>query len=407
MGGNTSFTKNGKTISAERIPLKEIGRDKFVKAFRKYLKTLNKLFYKEYNYYIWCSEKEIDNAGIFNGSTSFIMSPDYKSDEIVKYKSTAGDLDVAVPREYGKDIYNFLKTIEDKEIISGIKYLGNNANSEDKLGNTIICIVKAKFGNISVQAQMDLELSEMKDGCQAEWSKFAHSSTFDDAKAGIKGVMSKYLWRALVGTVDELDKGFLVAAPSSTPDKIKLVKKQPSKIRLLNFGVDSGVGAGYELMIKDNKPILIDGNKIYRKKKPAEKTYSKNLEELLQIVFGSNSSKINIKDTHSFVKVLDLINKYLDKKKKQHILDRFTEILFCNDGGQCQVIEPNEKEDVSIKLGTYEKAVNMLNLKKHKNIDDIVQKYVDKMHSKYESIRDFNNTINSIYTRLREIQNRD
>jgi len=401
MGGNTSIIKNGKTISAERIPLKEIGRDKFVKAFQGFLKNLNKEFKKEYKYPIWSKESEIMNAGIFNGSTSFIMSPDYNSDEIVKYKPSAGDLDVAVPREYGKDIYNFLKKHEDEEFYKGIKYIGNNANSEDKLGNTIICITKATFGDITVQAQMDLELSDMKNGTQTDFSAFAHSSSFDDAKAGIKGVFVKYFWRALVGTVDQIDKDFLVATPSSTPDKVKLVSKQPSKIRLLNFGVDSGVGAGYELMMKDDKPILIDNKKIYRKKKPAEKTYDKNLLNLLNVVFGNKSKNINIKDTHSFVKTLDLVNKNFSKTKKVQVLERFTEILFCNDGGQCQVIEPNEKEDVQIKLGTYKKAAQILKLKEAKDINDVVQKYVDKMYSKYESIRNFNNDINSIISKIR------
>jgi len=388
MGGNTTIkTKNDEIISAEKIPLKEIGRSKFVKKFQDFLINLNNKFKKECGYPIWEDENEIKNGGIFNGSTSFIMSPNYNDDEIVKYKPQAGDLDVAVPREYGKDIYNFLEKHEGQEFVRGVKYVGNNANNENKLGNTIICIVKAQFGDITVQAQIDLELSEMKNGVQTDWSKFAHSSSFEDAKAGFKGISAKYFLRALVGALKQLDSGFIVATPSSKPDKINLKRKQPSKIRLLTFGVDSGIGSPYEVMMKDNKPIKIDNNIVYREKKPSEKTYDKNLTNLMKLVF--NTDKIKPTDLHSFIKLLQLSNKYLDKKTKQVALDRFLDILFCIGNGQCQVIEPDAKEDVAIKLGMYNKAVEMLNLKPNKNLDKYIEQYVAKSHSIKERFRRF------------------
>jgi hypothetical protein len=389
MGGNTTIqTKSGESVSAERIPLKEIGRKEFVEKFQDFLLNMNKLFHSRYQYYIWSDESEIKNAGIFNGSTSFIMSDNYSDEEIIKYKPTAGDLDVAVPREAGKDIYNFLESIEGTsyaELTDGIKYIGNNANNENKLGNTIICIAKAKFGEITVQAQLDLELSEMESGKQTDWSAFAHSSSFEDAKAGVKGVANKHFWRALVGSIKQLDSGFVVATPSSTIDKLKLKGKQPSKIRLLNFGVDSGVGGGYELMMQDGKPLQIDGKDVYREKKPQEKTYDKNLTNLMKKVFGV--SKFNPKDLHSFIKTLELANKYLDTKTKQIALDRFLAILFCNDGGQCQEIEPNPNEDISLKVSMYEMAAKKLKLKPTKDLEKIANVYREKKFGITESFR--------------------
>lgn len=385
MGGNTTIkTKGGVNISAERIPLKEIGRDNFVKKFQKFLIKLNKEFYKENKFYIWEDEKEIMNGGIFNGSTSFIMNPNYSSDEIVKYKPSAGDLDIAVPKEIAKDIYNFLEKHEGDEFVPGIRYVGNNANNENALGNTIICIVNAKFGDISVQAQMDLELSDMKSGRQTDWSKLAHSSAFEDAKAGIKGVSSKYFLRGLVGALHQLDSGFVVATPSSTPDKIKLKGKQPSKIRLLNFGVDSGVGAGYEIMMDGKKPLEIDGKVVYREKKPSEKSYDKNVINLMKILFGTD--KLKPTDLHSFISLLNLTNKYADKKIKQTALDRFLEILF-GINGQAQFIEPDPEEDLKLKMGMYNKAVEMLHLKPSNKVDDYVKAYMKKVHSISERIR--------------------
>jgi len=377
MGGNTTIkTKSGKEVSAERIPLKDIGRKEFVKKFQDFLLGMNKSFKNSFGYPIWSNEKEIMNGGVFNGSTSFIMSPDYKDDEVVLHKQSAGDLDVAVPREYGKDIFNFLEGVEGTplaEFAKDVTYIGNYANTEDKLGNTIICIAQAKFGDLVVQAQLDLELSEMTDGVQSDWSKFAHSSSFEDAKAQMKGVASKHFWRALVGALHELDKDFIVVSPTHTEAKPKVKAKQPGQIRLLNFSVDKGVTAGYEVL--DTK---IDGKTVYREKKPAEKTYDTNLLSLMKTVF--NVTNLKTTDLHSFIKVLELANKHLSKDVKQKALNRFYAILFCTDGGQCQEIEKDAEEDVSLKSGMYFKAVELLKLREHKDFKQKVEAYVEKRH---------------------------
>jgi len=228
---------------------------------------------------------------------------------------------------------------------------------------------------------------KIKKSRQTDFSKFAHSSSFDDTKAGMKGVANKYFWRALVGALHQLESGFVVATPSSTPEKIVLKGKQPSTIRLLNFGVDSGIGAGYEVLMDKDEPIKIDGNVVYREKKPNEKTYDKDLGNLMELVFKTRS--INPTDLHSFIKVLELSNKHLDKKTKQIALDRFLDILFCLDGGQCQVIEPDAEEDIKIKAGMYNKAVDILGLQPAANMEVIIKNYVAESHSIKERFRDF------------------
>lgn len=388
MGGNTKImNKGGVEIAPDRVPLTVIGRKPFMDTLQKFVLTLNKEFKKAHGYPIWEDEKEIRNGGIFNGSTSFIMSPDFSDSEIVKYKKTAGDADIAFPREIAKEVYNFLEKNEGRNFTPNTIYLGNNANNENKLGNTIICIVKMEFPEAIINVQVDLELSDMVSGKQTDWSAFAHSSSFEDAKEGMKGVANKYFWRALIGSLETKTKNFVVATPASTEDKIKLAKNQPSEVRLLNFGVDSGVGAGYELM-----QTKYEGKDVYRAKKPGEKTYDKNLSNMLKIAFGTD--KIKIKDTHSFIKVLDLTNRYVDKKTKQKALDRFMAILF-GEGGQVQVIEPNEKEDIAIKTGMYLKAAEKLKLKPSKNLDKFIERYLLKTHRKSinESFRSYLETL--------------
>ena len=75
-GGNITIPDiHGVEHDAARIPLEDIGRKTFVESFQKFFLKLNTIFEKEYNYPLWPDTGEITNAGIFNGSTSFIMSP--------------------------------------------------------------------------------------------------------------------------------------------------------------------------------------------------------------------------------------------------------------------------------------------------------------------------------------------
>ncbi len=378
MGGNTTIkTKNKINIAAERVPLKEIGRDKFVKKFQKFLLQFNKEFFKENKFYIWEDEEEIMNGGIFNGSTSFIMNPTYDSNEILKFKPSIGDLDIAVPKEIGKEIYNFLEKHEGSEFIPGIKYVGNNANNENKLGNTIICICEVSFDNIKINVQMDLELSDMNKGHQTSWSAFSHSSSFEDARAGFKGVAHKFLLRALVGARSQRDD-IVIATPSSTPEKVRLEKRQNNLVRLLAFGVDAGVAISFEQMLDvERNPLKIDNKFVYRRLKRHEKNYNKSLDNLFKISFGEYNKK-DAEKLWSFVGVIELSKKYLTKKEMEDTANRFFEIFF-GIGGQSQAIEPDDpQKDVSIKMEAYEKILREWKIKSRKDIDKDIENYVKR-----------------------------
>ena len=170
-GGNTTvFDQEGNSIKAKSIPLKDIGRKNFIEKFGKLLKEINKIFKKENGHPLWVSDKLIEDAIIFNGSTSFIMNQSYDDVSVVSAKPHAGDLDVVIKREDGPLLYSTLKKYEHKEIIPECEYMGTNARSKDKIGNTLICVFLITFdtpkGKIQVPAQVDFELSEFEEG---EW----------------------------------------------------------------------------------------------------------------------------------------------------------------------------------------------------------------------------------------------
>ncbi len=382
MGGNTTVsTRDGIETKADTIPLADIGRRKFVNRLNEVLFAINKQFEKDHGHKLWIKEELITKALIFNGSTSFVMSPDYTDEEIVKHKPIVGDLDVMIRREDGPLLYDTLAPFEGKEIANGATYMGTNAKSKARLGNTLICVVLVEFNVkgkvIRVPAQVDFELSDFENDYPTDWAAFSHGSSFEDTKAGVKAVHHKYLLRALIGAKSQRDD-ILIATPASTADKVRLVKKQPDLVRLMQFGVDAGVGQGYEEMVDtDGKPLKMDGKFIYRQKKSAEKSYNKSLDNLYKIAFGEEDKKME--KLYSFMGILELGKKSLTKKEKQATLDRYFDILFGVGGNQVQTIDPdNAQNDVVIKTGAYNKIVSEWNLKSHKDFNKVLDAYVAK-----------------------------
>ena len=385
-GGNTTVQdRQGNEITAQSIPLKDIGRKTFIKRFNDLLIQVNKLFKKDHGHPLWVSDKLITSAIIYNGSTSFIMDTKYDDVSIVSAKPHAGDLDVVIKREDGPLLYDTLEKYEHKEIVPKATYMGTNAKSKTKIGNTLICVFLLEFetskGTIKVPAQVDFELSEFSQDMPTDWTRFAHSSSFEDAQAGFKGVAHKFILRALIGAKSQRDD-IVIATPASTPEKIRLEKKQDDLVRLLAFGVDSGVGESFEQMLDSKRnPIKIDGKFVYRRKKRSEKTYNKSLDDLFKIAFG----KYNKRDAEklwSFTGVISLGKKYLTKKEMQETANRFFEIFF-GIGGQSQAIDPTDpQKDVSVELSAYEAIVKAWKVKEYKNKEKAIEDYVRRVFKK-------------------------
>ena len=114
MGGNTNVINKTTKIetSPAKIPLKEIGRSNFTKKFLTLFKKLNKDFHKETGKFIWVNEKNLESGYQFNGSTSYIFDPTYDDIEIIKYKPTAGDIDLMIPESIAVELWHFLDKIE-------------------------------------------------------------------------------------------------------------------------------------------------------------------------------------------------------------------------------------------------------------------------------------------------------
>lgn len=381
MGGNATFIKgDGTLVPAEKIDLIKTTRkgftDKFVKAFKK----INSLYAKAYKEKLWVDESKLVTGELFNGSTSYIFDDSIPDDELIKYKKSSGDLDVIVPEESKDNLFKLLMKLEGKEIVKDITFVGvTNAKT---FGDTLICILAATFGDYKVMAQVDFELLpvEKESGTPEEWARFSHSSSFDDAKIGVKGVGHKYLIQAIIGGAS-VREDIVIATPSSKPGKVKLKKMNGDLPRMLKFSVGKGVRVAYEPMHnEDGSPLIMDGKEVYREIPSKGADSVTMVREIYKLVFQRlETNKKDEKLFWSMKGVVDLMNKFLTQKEVDRTMTRLIDMLWGMGGssraGQ-QLEDRNPEWDFQVKNGIYSYVAKTLKLYKHtKAIDKQIDKY--------------------------------
>ena len=225
MGGNVIAINKltGEETPAERVDLRKVGRQEFIKAATNLFKFLNKDFKKKYKESLWQDESILLDGTVFNGSTSYIMNQELSDEEVVKYKPSAGDIDIMVPVGTKENLWHLLDSYEGKEIVSGVRYAGSNKPSVSSIGSQINCVFVVDFGDLRVPIQVDFEFVPFAGATPTEWARFSHSSSFADAKEGIKAVHHKFLIRALVGGASARED-IVIATPKSTAEDITLTK---------------------------------------------------------------------------------------------------------------------------------------------------------------------------------------
>jgi vacuolar-type H+-ATPase subunit F/Vma7 len=371
-GGNLTVND----IPAQKIDMTKSGRKEFVQKSLSLFKKINKLFKKEYGEPLWINEKNLDTGKMFNGSTSFIFSPEYTDEEILAHKTKSGDIDIIIPKEKARDLWKLLEKYKDKEILPGIKYIGSNRSSEMKLGNQINSIFMIEFDNgYRVPAQVDFEMLDVSpEGEPDEFAKFSHSSSFEDAKIGLKGYAHKMLLRALASNSSMIED-IIVITPSSTKDKYKVKTKGGeivTKINNAKFSVDKGL----RFPAYEKQDFQIDGKDVYKEIPPKESTYEQKLEGMFEIFFGKKPTSREMKDMWSFAGLSKLIKRYLSKKEIQGIYQRLVELAW--DKNAQQLERDSAEIDYQIKNGMVGKFEELLGIKRPKKVEKIINDYYKK-----------------------------
>lgn len=388
-GGNVTATnkKTGENTRAAKIPIKEIGRQEFMKKSLELFHKINQLFEKKFKKKLWEKEEHLASGFMFNGSSSFIMDPSLSDEEVIKYKPSAGDFDIAFPEELKEDLWDLLDDLEGEDIIPGVTYVGSNKPSKSSIGDQINCVFVMDFPNgIRAYAQVDFEALPFEDQNPSEWAKFSHSSSFDDAKAGVKALFHKYIIRALASSTSMRDD-IVIATPSSTWDKVKLKKVPENDIpRMLKFSVTRGIRTAYEPLINPAGEIVkVDDKEVYREIKTSESNFTTIVSEIYGLVFADEEK--NPQDValfHSFKGICELIKKKTSKQVQKDILFRMEQLLWDEKMGQeLEVGDP--KTDYEVKIAGYNYLLKELGLK----MDPKTEKMIDTYYKGYGKRKSF------------------
>ena len=396
MGGNvTALNKaTGEQTRAQKIQIKDIGRAEFMKKFVEIFKAMNKQFKAKYKKPIWVDETHLVTGFAFNGSTSFIMDPSLSDEEVMKYKQSAGDLDITVPEELKEELWAYLDSMEGKDIIPGATYMGSNKHTPSAIGEQINSVIVVDFPNGQrCHAQVDFEFLPFENNAPTEWAKFSHSSSFADAKAGVKAVHHKYLIRALVGGASVRDD-IIIATNKSTPDKIiPSTNKTHSIPRMLKFSVGKGIRIAYEPMLDAKGNVIkYEGKDVYKEIQGADNSYETVVANIYKLAFQQlEGHPEDVKRFESFVGVIELMKKFLNKRQIQDTYDRYVELLWGVKPQRGQELEVGNPElDFQVKNSGYQRLIKELNLK------DESEKFSKEYYAEYgkrgairESFRDY------------------
>lgn len=374
MGGNVQVQSlSGEEVLAQKVDLRAIGRNNFVKMSKNLFKSLNIIFDSIHNEKLWPEEKYIDNAIVFNGSTSFIMSDDYTDDEILKAKPTAGDIDIAVPDNKAEKLWETLNQLRGKKVTSNVEFVGMNRTSANKLGTQINCIFKF-MQDQDFLVQVDFEfLPFTEHGSPTEWAKFSHSSSFEDTKAGVKAVHHKYLIRAMIGALSVRDD-IVIATPKATEEKMTLSKKD-TVARMLKFSVDYGVRVAYRPFLRaDGSQVYYGSKKVYKEIPTKESDYKKTVSEIYTLVFGE-PNEAEAKLLWTFQGTLKLIKRHLKKDQIDLTAKRYFEMLWGQEGQKLERDDP--ETDAEIKGAGWTLFCDVLGVKNPPQFEERLKFYYE------------------------------
>lgn len=387
MGGNTRAvdretgelkTYAGKPAYAEKTNFKSIDRSLFKKHFVRMLQSLDDLHQRNFKEPIWdprFRNSLLTSGEAFNGSSEHLFS-DMSDDEFVKYKSEVGDIDLTVPYERLKTIFQLLSNLEGTEITPEITYIGQNKSKQEGHQINGLFAYEPEGVKKPIFIQVDFEGVEYDKGKPDEFAKFGHSSSWEDVKAGVKGVFHKYLLRSLAGGASQRDDVVLLtpASPLTPPEKIK-IKKITSPIKLLSFSVDRGLRTNAkQQFLPDGSPVLVNSKLAFKEISTTESDYKRTRPEIYTLLFGKEpSSESDLQLLDSFVGILDLMKTHLSSSQIDSIFLDFLEDKLL--GRQSQRLDANSAEvDKSVKLAAISKFVdNFDDLRKYQNLIDQLQ----------------------------------
>lgn len=133
-------------------------------------------------------KKALKTGSAYSGSSAHLNNKDISDEEFHKTKPTMGDVDSQVPKEHMKDLHSHLQAGKNfgKYTVVGTK----------KHGAEVSALMRHDNGE---HHQIDFEGVDYHKEEPTKFESFAHSSPWEDNKAGIKGAAHKIIISAAGG----------------------------------------------------------------------------------------------------------------------------------------------------------------------------------------------------------------
>jgi len=408
MGGNTRainrstgelVTYAGRPAYADKIDMRSVDRTTFKKDFVAAMIALDELHRSRFGEPIWPAKTRnsvLSSGEAFNGSSEHLFSNKVSDDDFSTHKPVVGDVDLTVPSERIESIFELLTDIEGQSITDKVSYVGQNraASAGHQINSLFAYSPTQKSSPLFVQ--IDFEAVEYAAGKPDEFSKFSHSSSWQDITVGVKGVFHKYLLRSLASMASTNPDVVLLTdkSPLQPPEKIK-VKKTTSPVTLLSFSVDRGLRTtAVQQFLPDGSPVMVAGKLAYKEISTSDSTYVRTKTEIFSLLFGTVPSASELIQLDSFTGVLRLMKDHLDDGQVEEVyLDTVQEKLY----GSGQALDlSNPSADMSAKSAALTRFQEEFPfLKSHDNmLKDLQQKYyasykVRVSESRFWNLRNF------------------
>ena len=167
------------------------------------------------------------------------------------------------------------------------------------------------------------------------------------------------------------------ATKTSTCEKLRISKAKKSN-HFLKFSVSKGIRVAYEPMICNGEQVYYDGKPVYKELPTDKSIYETEIKNIFKMLFGKEPSKSEEEKMWSFVGLLDLINKYLNRKEIEFTFERFLELLWETKNGKniAQELErDNPQLDYEIKKAAVEKFIDNFKFLKNKLDNNLIDEY--------------------------------
>lgn len=185
-GGNVKIGD----VGADSVKVTENSRPQVANDLHGMLSSLHDSFKKEHGHNLFGAEKKaLHSRSAFSGSTTHLFDSGISHKDLVKHKSSFGDVDVKVPEEHLDTLHGHLTP--------GKKFGKYTVVGAKRGGSELHALMKHDNGEVH---QVDFEKTKYEHNEPSKFDQFAHSADWNDIKGGIKGMHHKVLLNALGGT---------------------------------------------------------------------------------------------------------------------------------------------------------------------------------------------------------------